>query len=116
MAIEVPAPTGTVVVHPVRVAGLLSPYHPPIFFWWWFACGAYAPDIFAESGDIAASCGILSATVAIAMPVWCARKARNAETYGSARWATPQAIKAPSLRRRRSACRGASRADTNRTR
>ncbi|MGE4305691.1 MAG: conjugal transfer protein TraG [Novosphingobium sp.] len=72
-------------------------YHPPIFFWWWFAYDAYAPEIFAEGGYIAASGGILSVIVAIAMSVWRAREARNAETYGSARWATPKEIKAAGL-------------------
>jgi type IV secretion system protein VirD4 len=72
-------------------------YSPPIFFWWWFAFNAYAPDIFAEGGYIAASGGILSVAVAIAMSVWRAREARNAETYGSARWATPKEIKTAGL-------------------
>ncbi|MTJ80266.1 MAG: conjugal transfer protein TraG [Telmatospirillum sp.] len=72
-------------------------YHPPIFFWWWFAYDAYAPEIFAEGGYIAASGGILSVVVAIAMSVWRAREVRNAETYGSARWATPKEIKAAGL-------------------
>jgi len=72
-------------------------YQPPLFFWWWFAYDAYAPDIFAEGGYIAASGGILSVVVAIAMSVWRAREARNAETYGSARWATLKEIKAAGL-------------------
>ncbi|PKU22995.1 conjugal transfer protein TraG [Telmatospirillum siberiense] len=72
-------------------------YPPPIFFWWWFAYDAYAPDIFAEGGMIAASGGILSVVVAIAMSVWRAREVRNAETYGSARWATPKEIRAAGL-------------------
>ena len=72
-------------------------YHPPIFFWWWFAYDAYAPDIFAEGGLIAASGGILSVAVAIAMSVWRAREARNAETYGSARWASREEVEAAGL-------------------
>ncbi|TNC96115.1 MAG: type IV secretion system protein VirD4 [Stygiobacter sp.] len=72
-------------------------YHPPIFFWWWFAYDAYAPDIFTEGGLIAASGGILSVAVAIAMSVWRAREARNAETYGSARWASREEVEAAGL-------------------
>ncbi|OIQ73817.1 conjugal transfer protein TraG [mine drainage metagenome] len=72
-------------------------YHPPIFFWWWFAYDAYAPDIFVKGGYIAASGGLLSVIVAIAMSVWRARELRNAETYGSARWATPKEIKVAGL-------------------
>ena len=72
-------------------------YHPPVFFWWWFAYDAYAPDIFTEGGYIAASGGILSVVVAIAMSVWRAREVRNAETYGSARWAALKEIKTAGL-------------------
>jgi type IV secretion system protein VirD4 len=72
-------------------------YRPPVFFWWWYAYDAYAPNIFVEGGYIAASGGILSVIVAIGMSVWRAREARNAETYGSARWATPKEIKAVGL-------------------
>ncbi|OJX78576.1 conjugal transfer protein TraG [Magnetospirillum sp. 64-120] len=72
-------------------------YHPPIFFWWWFVYDAYAPDIFAEGGLIAASGGILSVALAIAMSVWRAREARNAETYGSARWASREEVEAADL-------------------
>ena len=55
-----------------RVLGLRL-YPPPAFFWWWFAYDAYAPRIFAEGAYIAASGGLLSAVVAIAMSVWRAR-------------------------------------------
>ena len=67
-------------------------YLPPAFFWWWFAYDAYAPDIFIEGAYIAASGGIIAAAVAIGMSVWRAREAKNAETYGSARWAQPKEI------------------------
>ena len=30
-------------------------YYPPALFWWWYFYDAYAPDIFAEGGMIAAS-------------------------------------------------------------
>ena len=62
-------------------------YLPPAFFWWWYAYDAYAPQIFIEGAYIAASGGLISVVVAIGMSVWRAREAKNAETYGSARWA-----------------------------
>ncbi|MBP6030962.1 MAG: conjugal transfer protein TraG [Sphingobium sp.] len=64
------------------------PVYPPFaFFWWWFSYDAYAPGIFLRGGAIAASGGLLSIVIAIGMSVWRAREIRNAETYGSARWA-----------------------------
>ncbi|MCP3476454.1 conjugal transfer protein TraG [Bradyrhizobium sp. CCGUVB1N3] len=67
-------------------------YLPPAFLWWWYAYDAYAPDVFIEGAYIAASGGIIAATVAIGMSVWRAREAKNAETYGSARWAEAKEI------------------------
>ena len=72
-------------------------YLPPAFFWWWFAYDAYAPSIFIQGAYIAASGGLISAAVAIAMSVWRAREAKNAETYGSARWARADEMKAGGL-------------------
>ncbi len=72
-------------------------YLPPALFWWWYAFDAYAPSIFEEGGMIAASGGIISVVVAIGMSVWRAREAKNAETYGSARWAMPKEIEAAGL-------------------
>ncbi|MFG1404145.1 conjugal transfer protein TraG [Xanthobacter sediminis] len=72
-------------------------YLPPAFFWWWFAYDAYAPSIFIEGAYIASSGGIIAAAVAIGMSVWRAREAKNAETYGSARWAQQQEIEEAGL-------------------
>jgi type IV secretion system protein VirD4 len=72
-------------------------YVPPAFFAWWFAYYAYAPRIFAEGAYIAASGGIIAAAVAIGMSVWRAREVKNAETYGSARWAQPKEIERAGL-------------------
>ncbi len=72
-------------------------YLPPAFFWWWFSFDAYAPGIFVEGALIAASGGFASVVVAIAMSVWRAREARETQTYGSARWATPKEIQAAGL-------------------
>ena len=71
----------------------LPVYLPPAFFWWWFAYDAYAPSIFVEGAFIAASGGFISIAVAIGMSVWRAREAKNAETYGSARWATAAEVR-----------------------
>ena len=65
------------------------PVYPPYaIFWWWFSYEAYAPHIFETAGLIAASGGLASVVVAIAMSVWRAREVRNSATYGSARWAS----------------------------
>ena len=48
----------------------------------------YAPHIFLEGACFAASGGFIPIAVAIGMPVWRAREAKNIDTYGSARWAT----------------------------
>jgi len=72
-------------------------YYPPAFFWWWYFYDAYAPEIFVEGAFIAASGGFISIAVAIGMSVWRAREAKNVETYGSARWARPEEVKAAGL-------------------
>lgn len=70
-----------------------QPIYPPYaIFWWWFSFEAYAPDIFETGGAIAASGGLASVAVAIAMSVWRAREIKNSATYGSARWATRDEI------------------------
>jgi type IV secretion system protein VirD4 len=72
-------------------------YLPTSFFWWWYAYDAYAPQIFVEGAYIAASGGFISIAVAIAMSVLRAREAKTAATYGSARWAIRQEIRAAGL-------------------
>jgi type IV secretion system protein VirD4 len=74
------------------------PVYPPYaFFWWWFSFDAYAPHIFQHGAYIAASGGFVSMAVAIGMSVWRAREAKDAETYGSARWATEDEVRAAGL-------------------
>ena len=72
-------------------------YPPPAFFWWWYHFDAYAPGIFVEGALIAASGGFASIAVAIAMSVYRAREAKNVVTYGSARWATADEVRAANL-------------------
>lgn len=74
------------------------PVYPPwSIFWWWFSYEAYAPRIFETGGIIAASGGLISVVVAIAMSVWRAREAKSSATYGSARWATRADVAAAGL-------------------
>ncbi|MET4518687.1 conjugal transfer protein TraG [Bradyrhizobium sp. I1.7.5] len=72
-------------------------YYPPVFFWWWFVYDAYAPGVFVEGAFIAASGSLASIAVAIVMSVWRAREAKIVETYGSARWAEAQEVRAAGL-------------------
>ncbi|MEH3036032.1 MAG: conjugal transfer protein TraG [Sphingomonas adhaesiva] len=72
-------------------------YHPPLFFWWWYFYDAYAPAIFVEGAVIAASGGFVSIAVAIGLSMWRAKEAKNVATYGSARWASPEEVKAAGL-------------------
>ena len=72
-------------------------YMPPAFFWWWYGFDAYAPAIFGAGAWIAASGGFISVAVAIGMSVWRAREAKKVETYGSARWAEKEEVRAAGL-------------------
>ena len=71
----------------------LKIYFPLVFFWWWYAYDAYAPDIFAQGGMIAASGGFLSIAAAITMSVLRAREEKKIITHGSARWALKDEIR-----------------------
>src|SRR3546814_19932795 len=64
---------------------------------WWYFYDAYAPPIFIEGAYIAASGGFISIAVAVGMSVWRAREAKNAETFGSARWAVASEVRAAGL-------------------
>jgi type IV secretion system protein VirD4 len=72
-------------------------YRPYDLFWWWFSFDAYAPKIFDTGGMIAISGGFAAIVVAIAMSVWRGRENRNANTYGTARWATRDDIRKAGL-------------------
>ncbi|NSZ58417.1 conjugal transfer protein TraG [Agrobacterium tumefaciens] len=72
-------------------------HYPPAFFWWWYFYDAYAPSIFVEGAIIAASGGFISIAVAIGLSLVRARQAKNVATYGSARWAEPEEIRAAGL-------------------
>lgn len=72
-------------------------YYPPLFFWWWYCYDAYAPSIFIEGAGIAVSGALVAIVVAISLSVIRAREAKNVATYGSARWADAQELKAAGL-------------------
>ena len=72
-------------------------YHPLDLFWWWYSFDAYAPGIFQTGGYIAASGGFTSIIVAVGMSVWRAREVKNAQTYGSARWAKRSEVQSAGL-------------------
>ena len=72
-------------------------YYPPAFFWWWYFYDAYAPHVFIQGAYIAASGGFIAITFAIGMSVRRAREANNVETYGSARWARADEVRAAGL-------------------
>jgi len=72
-------------------------YYPWSFFPWWYFYDAYAPPIFVEGAYIASSGGFISIAVAIGMSVWRAREAKNAETFGSARWAHDDEVRGAGL-------------------
>jgi type IV secretion system protein VirD4 len=82
---------------PWFVVGDYPLYPPPAFFWWWFSFDAYAPHVFLTGSYIAASTGFVAIIVAIAMSIWRAREVKNAQTYGSARWATIREARAAGL-------------------
>lgn len=86
---ELGAPWFRLFDHPV--------YRPYDLFWWWFSFDAYAPQIFDTGGMIATSGGFVAILVAIAMSVWRGRENRNANTYGTARWATRDDIRKAGL-------------------
>ncbi len=74
------------------------PVYPPYaFFVWWFFYDAYAPGIFVTGAFIAGSGGLAGFGVAIVMSIHRARELKNAETYGSARWATEKEVRAAGL-------------------
>lgn len=72
-------------------------YSPPSFFWWWFSFDAYAPHIFERGAYIAVSGGLFAIVVAVTMSVMCAREIKNAQTYGSARWANSREVRSAGL-------------------
>ncbi|ULH06444.1 conjugal transfer protein TraG [Alcaligenes faecalis] len=67
-------------------------YAPWQLFLWWFVYEAYAPEVFARAGMIAALGGVLPVSAAVGMSVHRARQAKRVTTYGSARWAVHEDV------------------------
>lgn len=72
-------------------------YKPWRLFQWWYAYEAYAPDVFARAGAIAASGGLFGILAAVVGSVWRSRWEKRVTTYGSARWAGAKDIRAANL-------------------
>jgi type IV secretion system protein VirD4 len=68
-------------------------YAPWKFFLWWYAFDAYARAIF-ETGALIFLGGVtLSVAIAFGFSLWRSRETKNADTYGTARWASARDIK-----------------------
>ncbi|MFN4024160.1 MAG: IncP-type conjugal transfer protein TraG [Hyphomonas sp.] len=78
---------------PWLVIGDRPVYLPWRLFQWWYAYEAYAPDVFAKAGLIAASGGLFGILVAVTGSVIRSRDAQFVTTYGSARWATKKDLR-----------------------
>jgi type IV secretion system protein VirD4 len=72
-------------------------YYPWRLFEWWYAFDAYAPQIFAKGGQIAAGSGFLGCLFAIFGSVWRGRQAKRLTTYGSSRWSNTHDLKRAGL-------------------
>jgi type IV secretion system protein VirD4 len=80
----------------LHLAGM--PVYPPhLFFAWWLAYDRYAPLVFLQGACLAAGGGVLAVVAAIGGSLLRARQAARVTTYGSARWATPEEVRAASL-------------------
>ena len=67
-------------------------YAPWKLFPWWYQFDAYAPDIFAKGGQIAAGGGFVGTLFAVIGSVARGRSAKSLSTFGSSRWATVKQI------------------------
>lgn len=72
-------------------------YKPWRLFQWWYAYEAYAPEIFARAGLIAASGGLFGILAAVIGSVWRSRWEKRVTTYGSARWAEGRDVRKAGL-------------------
>lgn len=68
-------------------------YAPWKFLVWWYRYDVYARDIFQTGALIFLSGVGLAVATAFAFSLWRSREARNANTYGTARWANTRDIK-----------------------
>lgn len=82
---------------PIFVAFGRPIYQPWALFGWWFSFDAYAPILFEKAGAMAAASGLVGCGAAIVGSVWRARQRNDLTTYGSARWAVVDDIRAAGL-------------------
>ncbi len=68
-------------------------YAPWKFLLWWYHYDAYARDIFQTGGLICLAGVALAVVTAFAFSLWRSREAKNANTYGTARWASARDIR-----------------------
>lgn len=67
-------------------------YSPWMLFPWWYQFDAYAPEIFAKGGRMAAYGGFIGILFAVMGSVARGRSAKKLSTFGSSRWATNKQI------------------------
>ena len=72
-------------------------YQPHQLFIWWYSFEAYAPEVFAKGGKIAATGGFISTIFAIIGSVIRGRYIGNLNTFGSSRWANRKLMKRAGL-------------------
>jgi type IV secretion system protein VirD4 len=80
----------------VQLAGF-PVYRPELFFIWWYRFDAYAPLVFLEGAMLGAAGGFGAMVVAVAGSVLRAQQGNRVTTYGSARWAAVEEIRAAGL-------------------
>ena len=73
--------------------GGLPVYPPHRLFQWWYAYDAYAPEVFAKAGSLAAGGGLVGIMTAVLGSLWRARQDSNVTTYGSSRWSRTSEIR-----------------------
>ena len=82
---------------PWFLLGSYKVYFPHQLFIWWYSFEAYAPEIFAKGGKIAAMGGFMGAIFAIIGSVFRGRYVGNLSTFGSSRWASARQMKRAGL-------------------
>jgi type IV secretion system protein VirD4 len=68
-------------------------YAPWKFFLWWYFYDAYARHVFETGALIFLAGVIISVAIAFGFSLWRSREARDADTYGTARWAGREEIR-----------------------
>ena len=86
-------------------------YYPWRLFEWWYAFDAYAPEIFAKGGRIAAGSGFLGCAFAVMGSVWRGRQEKNLTTYGSSQWSQNKDLRKAGLTRSDGVFLGQTRSD-----